>query len=748
MTLAGIFCLHSPPKRFLTSQPSSEKKDEQALLRFPKDLRHPKSGSPHTTSAHAEHYRVYLLGGQSNGNGRGDAAELSTPPLDALNLDTSQTDVRVYWHKTQNTTNGNLTQDTWIDLQPGSGHGVNSPSGHPVEFGPELTFGRTMADNDPLVKIAIIKHTEGGTNLHTQWSASGSQYASFVATVQAGLTALTAMGDTYEIGGMIWVQGEADTSGSNATNYKANLTDLITRVRQDVFGGPVPGGFTLPFVISGLSDSQYPNITTVGTGPYTVRQAQETVAAKGRQTAFVNTDGLSTYSNGAVHFDASAQVSIGQASAAQMLLLEANDADRDGLLLREATTLGTNASLADTDGDGWSDGFENAAGTNPLSNASLFAICDVGFSNGSVTLQWPSAPGNLYEVQVSSDLQSWETASADYPATDPGTVTSWTATLENLPSSGTPSLAQTLANYDAQAGLNGDFDTTAFDSVDANTKTTAGRMSQGGSLTGGGASLFILNRAQDRIYFDGHSDSGSPGFNFGGVNEADQAAAATAGDYFEFTLQAHESLSYDSLTFFANQFSTSGKVDISYTIGTAQEIFVLQGLTPTTGNAPVTKETVDFPNFSTSEDVTWTFYLYNSGGSNNGIRFDDIQLLAQPSSSLATEVLSRFTFTGPPWTAAKESDFATFATKAPSDDTATRSVTSELSNNGYTSGGYSSFYIRDIDGGTVGIPDSGDFQIFSTSSTPGVGMNFGNTNATVPTHSLSFTVTPVSGAIT
>lgn len=31
-------------------------------------------------SARAEHYRVYLLGGQSNGNGRGDAAELSAPP--------------------------------------------------------------------------------------------------------------------------------------------------------------------------------------------------------------------------------------------------------------------------------------------------------------------------------------------------------------------------------------------------------------------------------------------------------------------------------------------------------------------------------------------------------------------------------------------------------------------------------------------------------------------------------------------
>ncbi|GHC62689.1 hypothetical protein GCM10007100_32710 [Roseibacillus persicicus] len=98
----------------------------------------------------------------------------------------------------------------------------------------------------------------------------------------------------------------------------------------------MPGGYTLPFVISGLSDSQYTNITTVDSGPYIVRQAQETVAANGRQTAFVNTDGLSTYSNGALHFEASAQIAIGEASAAQMLALESKASQPQSILTQRA----------------------------------------------------------------------------------------------------------------------------------------------------------------------------------------------------------------------------------------------------------------------------------------------------------------------------------------------------------------------------------------------------------------------------
>jgi hypothetical protein len=98
--------------------------------------------------------------------------------------------------------------------------------------------------------------------------------------------------------------------------------------------------------------------------------------------------------------------------------------------------------------------------------------------------------------------------------------------------------------------------------------------------------------------------------------------------------------------------------------------------------------------------------------------------------------IAHFTFTGPPWTTDKENDFATFAAKAPSQDTDRHSTTSPLANRGFTAGRYGSYYIRDSDTGK---------SIFSTSATPGIGMNVGGANQPVPTHYLSFTVTPHPG---
>ena len=89
---------------------------------------------------------------------------------------------------------------------------------------------------------------------------------------------------------------------------------------------------------------------------------------------------------------------------------------------------------------------------------------------------------------------------------------------------------------------------------------------------------------------------------------------------------------YESLSFYTNQYGSAGKVDISYRIGAGSEVFVTQGLVPTTGNAAVTKKTIDFTDFSSTEEVTWTFYLYAASASNYGTRFDDITLFGYPDT--------------------------------------------------------------------------------------------------------------------
>ncbi|BCX47973.1 PEP-CTERM domain-containing protein [Haloferula helveola] len=107
--------------------------------------------------------------------------------------------------------------------------------------------------------------------------------------------------------------------------------------------------------------------------------------------------------------------------------------------------------------------------------------------------------------------------------------------------------------------------------------------------------------------------------------------------------------------------------------------------------------------------------------------------------------ISRFSFANLPPETSRVRSFASFAEQSPSEDVDPFSMTSLLSNSGYTAGGYGSFYIRDIDGGTVGVDDPGDYLIFSKSGTPGSGMNVGNAGQSEPTHYIAFSVTPGSG---
>ena len=260
-------------------------------------------------------YDVYFLAGQSNASGRGDATQIPAgSPLAA-----SQNDVQFYWRKTLSASNGNLTQNNFIPLQPGSGHGFNNPSSHQVEFGPELSMGRTLADLLPARNTLIIKYGHGGSNLHTQWAAGGIRYNDFISTVNDALGDITAAGATYQLKGTVWVQGEADAgNATNAGNYQANLTDLIGRIRSDVFAGAVA-----PFVLSRLSDNQYNSVTgNVGT----VRTAQEQTANALANVEWVDADdaAFSTYSNGMIHFDANGAINLGNALGQKMGALLSN----------------------------------------------------------------------------------------------------------------------------------------------------------------------------------------------------------------------------------------------------------------------------------------------------------------------------------------------------------------------------------------------------------------------------------------
>lgn len=255
---------------------------------------------------------LYILAGQSNMDGYAFATGL--PP----SLAVGQADVALYW-------SGNAA---WTALQPASYavlYGWDC-------FGPEVSFGRFMADLDPDQPVALIKHAVGGTGLYDYWypgtsredPGQGVGYHDLIATFDAATDALDAEGVAWRVAGMLWMQGESDAlaDASIAGAYEANLTRLITRARAD-FEAP-----DLPFVIGKI----YCPTCTYGD---VVRTAEDAVAAADEAVFAFDTDDL-PINNDNIHYDAPGQRALGERFAQAMLGLPLSPSARPAFVLSGA----------------------------------------------------------------------------------------------------------------------------------------------------------------------------------------------------------------------------------------------------------------------------------------------------------------------------------------------------------------------------------------------------------------------------
>lgn len=229
--------------------------------------------------------KVFLLAGQSNMQGIEINAELEAP------LDQSQEDVKIW------------SGANWTSLQPGFGNrGEN--------FGPEVSFGRAMAEGLPDENIYLIKYARGGSGLvaNDDWNPSGgSDYLAFISRVKSALGQLAADGIEFEIGGMLWMQGEHDTlESATAAGYETSLRQFIETLRDDF---ETPG---MPFVIGRIT-------TEFGTTANNtlVREAQVRVAEETEGVFWVDTDELSLGTPG--HYGTEGQLDLGRLFAGEIL---------------------------------------------------------------------------------------------------------------------------------------------------------------------------------------------------------------------------------------------------------------------------------------------------------------------------------------------------------------------------------------------------------------------------------------------
>ena len=253
------------------------------------------------TPAHASHLEVFLLAGQSNMDGRGSVKDL-TGDLSAYSKPRSD----LLIHFSAGGLHRPLTlSDGFKPLQPGfSGTPGNKPNALPTKtFGPEVSFGPEIAKALPGKLVLLVKFAEGGTNLRSDWNPNekGKLYENFIQFVQRTQKMVQEKGDTCEIRGMLWHQGESD-AGKPIGQYQTMLSALIARVRSDL------GMKELPFVIGQVYDDGKRN---------NIIADEKAVAKSVPNTGFVDVAGLETFDKG-THFNARSQIELGKRFAHEM----------------------------------------------------------------------------------------------------------------------------------------------------------------------------------------------------------------------------------------------------------------------------------------------------------------------------------------------------------------------------------------------------------------------------------------------
>lgn len=243
------------------------------------------------------HYKIFVLSGQSNAVGVGG----NTLFPEAYQAE--QTNVQI-WAGMQ--VDASLA-NKWLNVKPGFG-AILAVSGS------ELSFAKEISRRLPNDNIRIIKGAVAGTSLVEYWLSPSAGVPSkedlyhklLNTVVKPALDDITAQGDTYEIAGFLWMQGESDASiPAMANAYEANLTHFIKDIRNDL------GVSNLPFIIA--------KIDRTTSWPYNavVRQAQDNVAIKMAKIGIFDTAGFET--DGA-HYLSPGYVKIGTQFADQWMI--------------------------------------------------------------------------------------------------------------------------------------------------------------------------------------------------------------------------------------------------------------------------------------------------------------------------------------------------------------------------------------------------------------------------------------------
>lgn len=243
-------------------------------------------------SAGAAHYKLFVLTGQSNSLGTTNGTEPDLSP----GVDAADARLKFFWHNVADASTP-IGDSGGVFKTLESQQGGHYP-GSATHWGPEIGFGRALV-RAGVENVAIVKASRGGGG-NTNWSkvAGGHMYAHVLATVNAAANALTAAGDTFEIAGLLYVQGESDTA-AEAGIAGTRFLELVNNLRTEL-----PNATHMQAVIGGIA--------AAGAVRDTVRTRHAAIA---EATAYIhffpNLDLQAAVTDG-LHFDKAAKLLIGR----------------------------------------------------------------------------------------------------------------------------------------------------------------------------------------------------------------------------------------------------------------------------------------------------------------------------------------------------------------------------------------------------------------------------------------------------
>ena len=253
-----------------------------------------------TVSAAATHYKIFILTGQSNSLGvtNGGEADPTSGP------DAADQHILFSWHNrvSASTSLGHSGQTllpvqatadfTTLQDQQGGFY-----AGSATHWGPEVEFARTLY-RAGVRDFGVIKVSRGGGG-NTNWhkGSGGHMYLQVTTTVAEAVASLPG-GDTYEIVGLLYLQGESD-SGGEAAIAGTRIKELTDNLRIDLANAS-----SMHTVIGGIA--------AAGGNRNTVRANQAAIAASTSYIDyFENVDQQPKLHDG-LHFNREAKITVGQ----------------------------------------------------------------------------------------------------------------------------------------------------------------------------------------------------------------------------------------------------------------------------------------------------------------------------------------------------------------------------------------------------------------------------------------------------